>query len=129
MSILSIGGLAACGDDSESADAAYCDAWAGVRTAFERYAEVDVIEAGLSSIREYVEGIESALADVREINQDRVGEEADALRTAFDELSTVLTSGELPVDRVEEVRAAADEVDGAWADLVAAVDVDCPPEG
>ncbi|HSL74366.1 MAG TPA: hypothetical protein VK853_07860 [Ilumatobacteraceae bacterium] len=114
------------GDDDAAADAAYCDSLLQVRDAFESYAEIDVIEGGLDSIRTYVDGIESALADVRSANDARIGEEADAFRTALDELVITLTTGELPVDRREEVRAAADEVERAWNDLVAAGEIECP---
>jgi hypothetical protein len=117
---------AACGDDESAADAAYCDSLLEVRDAFESYSEIDVIEGGLDSIRTYVDGIEAALADMRSASDARIGEEADAFRTALDELVTTLTSGELPVGRREEVRAAADEVERTWNELVAAGEIDCP---
>jgi hypothetical protein len=117
---------AGCGDDESAADAAYCDSLIEVRDAFESYSEIDVIEGGLDSIRTYVDRIEAALADMRSASDARIGEEADAFRTALDELVTTLTSGELPVDRREEVRAAADEVERTWNELVAAGEIDCP---
>jgi hypothetical protein len=113
-------------DDGGDADAAYCDSLVELRQAFESYSEIDVVEGGLDSIRTYVDGIETALADVRSANDARIGEEADAFRTALDELVTTLTSGELPVDRREEVRAAADEVERTWDELVAAGEIECP---
>jgi hypothetical protein len=118
-----------CGDDDAAADAAYCDSLAQVRDAFEQYAEIDVVEGGLDSIRQYVDGIDAALADVREANVARIGEEADAFRAALDELVTTLTSAELPVDRREEVRLAADEVDRTWSELRTAAEVDCSQFG
>ncbi|HSM66672.1 MAG TPA: hypothetical protein VK860_10240 [Ilumatobacteraceae bacterium] len=117
---------AGCGDDESAADAAYCDSLIEVRDAFESYSEIDVVEGGLDSIRTYVDRIETALADMRSASDARIGEEADAFRTALDELVTTLTSGELPVDRREEVRAAADEVERTWNELVAAGEIDCP---
>jgi hypothetical protein len=43
-----------CGDDddTDAADAAYCDSLAEVRDTFETYAEIDVVEGGLDRIRE-----------------------------------------------------------------------------
>jgi hypothetical protein len=115
-----------CGDDDGAADVAYCDSLVELRDAFESYSEIDVVEGGLDSIRTYVDGIETALSDVRSANDARIGEEADAFRTALDELVTTLTSTELPVDRREEVRAAADEVERTWDELAAAGEVECP---
>ena len=113
-------------DDTAAADAAYCDSLLEVREAFESYAEIDVVEGGMDSIRQYVDDIEAALADVRSANAARIGEEADAFRTALDDLVTTLTTGELPVDRREEVRAAADEVERTWDQLIAAGEIECP---
>lgn len=119
---------AGCGSDDggANADAAYCDSLVEVRDAFESYADVDIVEGGLSSVRTYVDRIEASLADARAANSERIGDEADAFRTALDDLVETLTSGELPVDRRDEVRAAADEVRRTWDDLVAASEVDCP---
>lgn len=123
--LLAATAVAGC-DDGNDADAAYCDSLVEMRQAFESYSEIDVVEGGLDSIRTYVDGIETALADVRSANDARIGDEADAFRTALDELVTTLTSGELPVDRREEVRAAADEVERTWDELVAAGEIECP---
>jgi hypothetical protein len=123
--LLAAGAFAGC-DDGDDADAAYCDSLVEMRQAFESYSEIDVVEGGLDSIRTYVDGIETALAEVRSANDARIGVEADAFRTALDELVTTLTSGELPVDRREEVRAAADDVKRTWDELVAAGEIECP---
>jgi hypothetical protein len=117
---------AGCSDDDSSADAAYCESLVEARDAFESYADIDIVQGGLDSIRTYVDRIEAALADVRSANSARVGEEADAFRAALDELVVTLTTGELPVDRREEVRAAADEVQRTWDELVAAGEIECP---
>jgi hypothetical protein len=114
-----------CGDDDSAADAAYCSSLLRAQEAFEQYTDVDVIEGGLASIREYVDGIEAALAEVREANVARIGDELDAFRTAFDELLTTLTTGDLPVDRRDEVSAARDEVERTWDELRAAAEIDC----
>jgi hypothetical protein len=63
---------------------------------------------------------------MRAANDARIGEQADAFRAAVDELVTTLTSRELPVDRREEVRAAVDEVERTWDELVASAEIDCP---
>ena len=120
------GAVAGCGDDGAAADAAFCDSLVEVREAFESYSEIDLIAGGLDSIRTYVDGIGSALSEMRSANSARIGEEADAFRTALDELVTTLTTGDLPVDRREEVREAADEVERTWAALVTAGEIECP---
>jgi hypothetical protein len=117
---------AGCGDDEEAADAAYCDSLIELRNSFESYAEIDVVEGGLDSIRTYLDGIETSLAEVRSANDARIGEEADAFRAALDELVVTLTSTDLPVDRRDEVRAAADEVEQTWNELAAAAEIECP---
>ena len=118
--------VAGCGDDEAAVDAAYCDSLIELRTAFEGYSEIDVVQGGLDSIRSYVDDIDGALTEVRSANDARIGEEADEFRAALDELVVTLTSGELPVDRRDEVRAAADEVERTWDELVAAAEIDCP---
>jgi hypothetical protein len=117
---------AGCSDDDSSADAAYCDSLAEVRDAFESYSDIDIVQGGLDSIRTYVDRIEAALEEVRSANSARISEEAEAFRAALDELVVSLTSGDLPVDRREEVRAAADEVQRTWEELVAAGEIECP---
>ncbi|MCU0261389.1 MAG: hypothetical protein MUE78_10245 [Ilumatobacteraceae bacterium] len=120
--MLPIIAIAACGDDDE---AAYCDSWASVRTAFAGFRDVDVVENGLEAVRGQLAELESSLDALRASSEDLLTDEAEALGAALDELAITLTSTDLPVDRRAEVRAAADEVDAAWARLVAQADVDC----
>jgi hypothetical protein len=124
--VLLLGTVAAACSDDDSADAAYCDSLQEARTAFEQYSEVDIVQGGLDSVRQYIDGIEAALADVRAANDARIGEEADAFRAALDELVNTVTTGSLPVDRREQVRAASAEVDRTWAELEAAAEIECP---
>jgi hypothetical protein len=125
--LLAFGALTSCGDDDEEAatEAAYCGAWADVRAAFEGFREIDVVEGGLESVRTQVTAIETSLDTLRTSSEELLAREAEAFRASLDELVTTLTSPDLPVDRREEVRAASDEVDGAWNDLLAKADADC----
>lgn len=125
--VLAFGSLAACGGDDTGAatEAAYCTAWSDVRTAFEGFREIDVVEGGLDSVREQITSVETSLEALRTSSEELLAAEAEAFRSSLDELVTTLTSTDLPVDRRAEVRAATEVVDAAWNDLVAKADADC----
>ncbi|MCU0273482.1 MAG: hypothetical protein MUE34_09635 [Acidimicrobiales bacterium] len=125
---LTFGALAACGDDDDTGaatEAAYCTAWSDVRTAFEGFREIDVVEGGLDSVREQITSVETSLEALRTSSEELLATEAEAFRSSLDELVTTLTSTDLPVDRREEVRAATEAVDAAWNDLLVKADADC----
>ncbi len=105
---------------------AYCDAWADLIAAFEAYDQIDVVNGGLDSVRTYFDDLDVAAQTLETAVSEQLGDEVDAFTTALDDLGTTLTSPSLPVDRREQVRAAAAEVDTAWNDLVAAFKADCP---
>lgn len=132
--LLSLGGLAGCSDD-ESTTAAppttdirqdYCDAWQGLITAFEAYDEIDVVNGGLDSVRTYFDDLDAAARELADAADAQLAPEVDVFTSSLDALATTMTSTSLPVDRREQVRAAANEVDAAWNDLVAAFEAGCP---
>lgn len=132
--LVSLGALAGCSSSEETAATTttantrqqYCDAWAGLISAFEAYDEIDVVNGGLDSVRSYFDDLDSAAQQLAEASDAQLQPKVDAFTTALDNLGTTLTSSSLPVDRREQVRAAADQVDTAWNDLVEAFKAGCP---
>jgi hypothetical protein len=132
--VLTFGAAASCSDDSDESAATttvdarqeYCDAWAGLITAFQAYDEVDVVNGGLDSVRAYFDDLDAAAQQLDAAADAQLQPPVDAFETALDNLGTTLTSTSLPVDRREQVQAAAEQVDTAWNDLVEAFKADCP---
>jgi hypothetical protein len=131
--LVSLGALAGCSNDDTAATATtvdtgqqYCDAWAGLISAFEAYDEIDVVNGGLDAVRTYFDDLDTAARQLAEASDAQLQPKVEEFTTALDNLGTTLTSTSLPVDRREQVRAAAADVDTAWNDLVDAFKADCP---
>ena len=132
---VSLGALVGCSSDDDTTATTtttvdtrkeYCDAWGGLIDAFEAYDEIDVVNGGLDSVRTYCDALDSAAQQLADAADAQLQPKVDAFTTALDDLGTTLTSSSLPVDRREQVRAAADQVDTAWNDLVEAFKAGCP---
>lgn len=127
---LALAGCSSDGEDAAStttdAAAAYCDAWSGVITAFEAYDQIDVVSGGTDSIQTYFDDLDAALTGLADAADAQLTPAVDSFTSALDELGTTITSPDLPVDRRAEVQAAADQVDAAWNELVAAFEAGCP---
>jgi ABC-type glycerol-3-phosphate transport system substrate-binding protein len=128
-------GLAACSSSSsevaattttQSPQAAYCQAWADLVTSFGRYQEIDVVNGGLDSVRTYFDQLEAAAAGLDAAADAQLKPSVDAFVESLEQLGTTITSGSLPVDRREQVRAAAREVDTAWNEMVTTFTTRCP---
>jgi hypothetical protein len=131
--LVSLGALAGCSNDDTAATATtvdtgqqYCDAWAGLISAFEAYDEIDVVNGGLDAVRTYFDDLDTAARQLAEASDAQLQPKVEEFTTALDNLGTTLTSTSLPVDRREQVRAAAADVDTAWNELVDAFKADCP---
>jgi hypothetical protein len=131
--LVSLGALAGCSNDDTAATATtvdtgqqYCDAWAGLISAFEAYDEIDVMNGGLDAVRTYFDDLDTAARQLAEASDAQLQPKVEEFTTALDNLGTTLTSTSLPVDRREQVRAAAADVDTAWNELVDAFKADCP---
>jgi len=127
---LTTGACSSAGDSAAttttSAAAAYCGAWEDFITAFEAYEQIDLLAGGTDSIRTYFDDLDAAGQALADAADAQLAPAVDDFTTALDDLATTVTSGDLPVDRRAEVRAAADDVDAAWNDLVAAFEGGCP---
>lgn len=121
--VLTLAVTACGGDDTE---AAYCNAWSDTVDAWVAFREVDVISGGLDSLRATAEDLRDAVERLDEASRAQIGPSVADFRAAVDELVTTVTSPDLPVDRRDDVRAAADEVAAAWDDVVGAARADCP---
>ena len=104
----------------------YCDAWAGLITAFKAYDEIDIVNGGLDSVRSYFDDLDAANQTLDAAASDQLEGEIVAFTDALDNLGSTLTSPSLPVDRRTQVQEASVAVDTAWNDLVAALTADCP---
>lgn len=104
----------------------YCDAWAGLVTAFKAYDEIDMANDGLDAVSAYFDDLEAANQTLEAAASDQLKDEVAAFSDALDNLGFTLTSPSLPVDRRAQVREARDTVDTAWNDLAAAFSADCP---
>jgi hypothetical protein len=132
--LVSLGALAGCSNDDDTAATAttvdtgqqYCDAWAGLISAFEAYDEIDVVNGGLDSVRTYFDDLDTAAQQLAEAADAQLQPKVEAFTTALDNLGTTLTSTSLPVDRREQVRVAAADVDTTWNELVDAFNTGCP---
>ena len=111
---------------SEAARAAYCSAWSDLVTTFGAFTDIDIINEGVDSVRNYVADVESSATALDEAATAQLGPVIEAFSASVETLGTTLTSPDLPFDRREEVRAAATEVDTAWNNLVDAFAADCP---
>lgn len=126
--------LAGCSSSSDRAAttttadraAAYCDAWSGVITAFQAYDEIDLLAGGTDSVRTYFDDLDAAVQQLADAADRQLAPAVESFTASLDELGTTLTSGDLPVDRRQQVRDAADRVDAAWNELVAAFEAGCP---
>lgn len=125
-----LGALAGCSNDDDTAATTttvdtrqeYCDAWAGLIPAY----EIDVVNGGLVSVRTYFDDPDASAQQLTDAADAQLRSQVEAFTTALDDLGTTLTSLSLPVDRREQVRDAADQVDTAWNDFVEAVKAGCP---
>lgn len=132
IAMVSSGVLASCSKDDDAATTTvdtrqeYCDSWAGLISAFEAWNEIDIVNGGLDSIRTYFDNVDSAAKQLAGAADAQLKPAVDAFTSTLDDLGTTLTSSSLPVDRRDEVRSAADDVDSAWNDLVEALKAGCP---
>lgn len=125
-------GLGACSDSAPSTSAttspsqAYCDSWANVVSAFKAYDQVDVVNGGLDSVRNYFDQLQSAVSGLSSSSDSLLTPKIEAFTTSLSDLGTTLTSPSLPVDRRQQVAEAKVKVDSAWNDLVATAKTACP---
>lgn len=110
----------------EPAQAGYCDAWSNTVDAFEAYQDIDIVEDGPDSVRAYLDKLDQAVRDLAGAVDEQVQPEVDAFETAVQDLADTVTSTSLPLDRRDEVEAAASDVQSSWDDLAAAARPDCP---
>jgi hypothetical protein len=132
--LLALGTIAGCSSETNTAATTttaspsqqYCDAWSGLITSFQAYDQIDVVQGGIDSVRTYFDNLKTAAKKLADTSDAQLEPAVDSFNAALDNLGTTLTSSSLPVDRRAQVRAAADQVDTAWNDLVDAFKAGCP---
>jgi hypothetical protein len=132
IALAAIGGTA-CSSDGEaqttttlSVEERYCAAWSDVIDAFVAFEDIDVVADGTSAIDEAFGDLEAAVDELEVAADEQLTPSIEAFLASIEELSTALTSPELPVDRTDEVRAARDAVDQSWTEMVATLKTACP---
>lgn len=134
VAVVGVAVVTGCSSDGDTAattttaDAAeaYCDAWAEVITAFEAFDQIDLVAGGTDAIRTSAADLDTAVQQLADAADDQLQPAVEEFTASLDELGTVLTSTDLPVDRRQEVRDAADQVDATWNELVDAFRAGCP---
>lgn len=106
--------------------AAYCAAWAQVRSDFAAYRSIDVVSGGLNSVRTYLDRLDTSVQQLRAAADEQLRVEVDAFTASLKTLGDTMTTATLPVDRRAQVRAASAEVDARWNELLAAASPGCP---
>jgi hypothetical protein len=115
-------------DDQARAD--YCAAWSELQSAVGATDDLEFSREGVDAAQRYVEGLRSSLDRLLDTGEVQLGDEVDAVGDALAGLGSTLVDGDLPLDRRDEVRSAADELAAAWDQLAdAAAFDDCEPVG
>jgi hypothetical protein len=113
----------ACGDDAEDA---YCDAWEGAVEAYTELRALDLTAVGSEGLRTAVDDLDSSLQELVNAAENQAGDDVERLRESVEQLIETVLSPDLPVDRRDEVAAAADDLRSAWDDVADSVRVECP---
>lgn len=103
--------LAACGDDTEDALSAVCDAEEEVAANLASFAELDPTTNTSSDYEDVLDDLESAVEDLRSARGDLAEQDVDNVTNAYDDLqSEVADLDDVPLAELEgEVVAALQE--------------------
>lgn len=113
-------------DDQARAD--YCAAWSELQSAVGATDDLEFSREGVDAAQRYVDGLRSSLDRLLDAGEVQLGDEVGAVGDALAGLGSTLVDGDLPLDRRDEVRSAADELAAAWERLAdAAAFDDCEP--
>ena len=98
--ILSVSFLAACGDDDESPEEAFCNAGDSLESDVQALSDLDIVAEGTDGLDEQLGSIESDLTEMKEAGTEVAGEQIAELETAIADLETSLDDlgGDLTVD-------------------------------
>lgn len=113
--------LAGCGDDSDSSEAAYCDAIETLSDDVSSLTSLDVLSAGLDGVRDQLDQIRSDFDEVVETGREVAADEIDTAETALDNLSTAVdnvSSDGLSASNAGDVISAIGEVGPAVSAVV-----------
>lgn len=116
-------GASACDDDTE---AAYCDAWETTAEAYAELRALDVTAVGTEGLQNAVDDLKAALNELAAATEDQVGDEVQRLRDSVEQFIQTVLSPDLPVDRRDEVTAAAADLRSAWDDVADTLRTECP---
>ena len=128
VAVLSIGGLAACGDDDDEMtdQEKYCAAGDDLRTSLDELFNLDIVSTGTDGLNEAVGAVSEDLDELRGAAEGAAADEVAALDDAISDVGTAISdlSGELTAENATAIGTAIQEA-GAAADAVYQTLTDC----
>lgn len=105
-----------------------CTAWSGVVDAFNAYRQVDVVNSGLDSVRNYVDDLEASIQTLQSAATSAVQPQVESLKSALTHLADTLgtNTSTTKASNLAEVGTAVSDVNNAWNDLVSTLRTECP---
>jgi hypothetical protein len=118
--------LASCGEDAETATPS-CEAQDDLAAAIQSLEDVDVVQDGTDALRDAVEDVGVALEVVGDAERSELGDEAEAVRRAVDEVRTAVAAseGQSPSQIVSTVSSAITTLADTVGALGAALEAEC----
>jgi hypothetical protein len=114
-------GLAACGDDG-GGEPSVCDQYDALKSSVDDLLDTNVVEEGLSGVRDSVDQVQTAAQDLADTAQSQLGSDVDALQSALSDLGQAISDGS-----ASGVSDALSATSDAWGDLQTKVasETDC----
>lgn len=125
VAVLSLGGLAACGDD-ESAQDRYCAAGDEFRASLDALLDLGVLAGGVPAVSEALDVVRADLTELRETASEAAVDEVEALEQAINGIGNSLSDvgGDLSIENAEAVGTAFSDAASAAQEVYATL-ADC----
>jgi HAMP domain-containing protein len=125
VALLSLGGLAACGDD-ESAQDRYCAAGDEFRASLDALLDLELLSGGVPAVSEALDTVRADLTELRETATEAAADEVEALEQAINGIGDSLSDAgtELSIEKVEAVGTAFSDAASAAQEVYATL-ADC----
>jgi len=119
LSVITVGGLAACSSDEQSAQEQYCEAGAALESNVDALLSVDVLSEGTDGVESALKAVEDSFDDLRDSGSDAASEATDAFDDALDELENALSDvgDDLTTENAAAVLGAIGSVQSSAADV------------
>ncbi|MFW2381309.1 MAG: hypothetical protein ACN4GZ_06075 [Acidimicrobiales bacterium] len=126
LALVTVGGLAACSSDDQSAQDQYCDAGESLRSNVDALLSLDVVSEGTDGITSAVNAVEDSFDDLSDSASDAASDATDALDDALNDLESALSAvgDDLTSENATSVVDAIGAVQTAAGDVYATL-TDC----